>query len=404
MRAIAVHPGQPNSMHLRDIPEPEVSDVPEGRGVKVKVLRVGVDGTDKEINAAEYGAAPPGDDYLVTGHESFGRVVEVGPNVPTTIRPGTYVVASVRRPGSSVYGKIGLQDFTTDDVYYERGINLLHGYLTEYYVEDFQYVFPLPANLAEVGVLLEPTTVAEKGVNHAYAIQRRLKVWEPKSACVLGSGTVGLLTALVARLRGLELTVYSLPQKPYRNAELVEQLGGVYVSSQDATLAEVSAERGPFDLIFDATGFSPIVWEAAEVLGKNGVLVLASITGGERKAEINSDRINQSFVLGNKVMVGTVNAAPADFRSGVDDLIKAEALYPGWLSKLLTTPVKGLENYDEMIRRLTEDREGSIDWLCLPRYDSGSVFGRILDPAAGHWSITPTTAFTSDRRYLPGTL
>jgi threonine dehydrogenase-like Zn-dependent dehydrogenase len=357
MKAIAVHPGTPNSIHLRDVPEPQVSDVHDGRGVKVKVLRVGVDGTDKEINAAEYGAAPVGDEYLVTGHESFGVVVEVGPNVPTTIRPGTYVVASVRRPGSSVYGTIGLQDFTTDDVYFERGINLLHGYLTEYYVEDHQYVFPLPATLAEVGVLLEPTTVAEKGVNHAYEIQRRLKVWEPRSACILGSGTVGLLTALVARLRGLELTVYSLPRKPNRNAELIEELGGVYVSSQDSTLAEAAAERGPFDLMFDATGFSPIVWEAAEVLGKNGVLVLASITGGDRKVEINSDLINQGFVLGNKVMVGTVNASPNDFRTGVDDLIKAEAIYPGWLRKLLTHPIRGLENYDEMIRTLTESRD-----------------------------------------------
>src|SRR3954453_5107587 len=315
MKAIAVHPGQRDSIHLREIPEPHVTDIPEGRGVKVKVLRVGVDGTDKEINAAEYGAAPPGDEYLVTGHESFGQVVEVGPNVPTTIKPGTYVVASVRRPGSSIYGKIGLQDFTTDDVYYERGINLLHGYLTEYYVEDHQYVFPLPASLADVGVLLEPTTVAEKGVNHAYEIQRRLKVWEPRRAGLLGSGTVGLLTALVARLRGLELTVYSLPQKPNRNAELIEQLGGVYVSSQEQTLAQAAEARGPFDLMFYATGFSPIVWEAAEVLGKNGVLVLASITGGDRTTEINSDRINQGFVLGNKVMVGTVNASPHDFRT-----------------------------------------------------------------------------------------
>jgi threonine dehydrogenase-like Zn-dependent dehydrogenase len=206
-------------------------------------------------------------------------------------------------------------------------------------------------------VLLEPTTVAEKGINHAYEIQRRLKVWEPRRACILGSGTIGLLMGLAARLRGLELTVFSLPQKPYRNAELVEQLGGVYVSSQDTTLAEASAQRGPFDLIMDATGFSPIVWEAAEVLGKNGVLVLSSITGGERTAEIPSDRINQSFVLGNKVMVGTVNASPADFRSGVDDLIKAEALFPGWLAQLLTTPIHGLENYDDMIRALTEDRD-----------------------------------------------
>src|SRR6266542_311780 len=196
MKAIAVHPGQPDSMHLREISEPGVDDVPAGRGVKVKVLRVGVDGTDKEINAAEYGAAPPGDDYLVTGHESFGVVVEVGPNVPTTITPGSYVVASVRRPGSSIYGKIGLQDFTTDDVYYERGINLLHGYLTERYVEDARYIVRLPGSLAEVGVLLEPMTVAQKGVNQAYEIQRRLRVWEPRRAAVLGSGTIGLLAAL----------------------------------------------------------------------------------------------------------------------------------------------------------------------------------------------------------------
>src|ERR671931_668566 len=357
MKAIAVTPGKPDSIHLEEVPKPSLDAIPEGRGVLVRVLRVGVDGTDKEINAAEYGAAPPGDDFLIIGHENFGLVEEVGPNVPDTITPGTYVVASVRRPGSSIYGRIGLQDFTTDDVYYERGINLLHGYLTEYYVEDAQYVFPLPANLREVGVLLEPTTVAEKGVNHAFEIQRRLKVWEPRRACILGSGTVGLLTAMVARLRGLELTVYSLPQRPYRNADLVEQLGGVYVSSQDASLADVSADRGPFDLILDATGFSPIVWEAAEVLGKNGVLVLASITGGDRKAEINSDRINQGFVLGNKVMVGTVNASPNDFRTGVDDLIKAEALFPGWAKQLLTTPIDGLESYEEMMRALTEDRD-----------------------------------------------
>src|SRR5919198_213637 len=310
MKAIAVHPGKPNSMHLEDVPEPQVSEIPDGRGVKVRVLRVGVDGTDKEINAAEYGAAPEGYDYLITGHEGLGRVVEVGPNVPTTIRPGTLVVSTVRRPGHSLYDEIGLQDMTTDDVYYERGINLRHGYLTEYYVEDAQYVVPLPENLHEVGVLLEPLTVAEKAINQAFEIQRRLRVWKPTRAMVLGSGTIGLLTTLALRLR-----------------------------------------------VIEATGFSPLAFEAAQVLGKNGVLVLVSVTGGDRKVEVPSDAINQGFVLGNKVMVGSVNASPADFASGRDDLVKAEAIYPGWLSQLLTTPVLGLENYEQMLRELTENQD-----------------------------------------------
>src|SRR5437667_887132 len=109
MRAVAVYPGQANSVHLAEMAKPSAADVPLGRGAVVKVLRVGVDGTDKEINAAEYGAAPEGEDFLIIGHENFGVVEEVGPNVPDTIHPGGYVVASVRRPGSSIYGKIGLQ-------------------------------------------------------------------------------------------------------------------------------------------------------------------------------------------------------------------------------------------------------------------------------------------------------
>jgi threonine dehydrogenase-like Zn-dependent dehydrogenase len=357
MKAIAVYPGKPNSMHLEEVPMPKVTDIPDGRGVLVKVLRVGVDGTDREIGEAKYGEAPDGSDFLITGHENFGGVVEVGPNVPSVIRPGTYVVASVRRPGSSIYDRIGLQDMTTDDVYFERGINRRHGYLTEYYVEDAQYVVPLPDSLREVGVLLEPTTVAQKGINQAYEIQRRLRVWQPKRATVVGAGTIGLLATLALRLRGLEVVCYSRRQPPYLNSELIEALGARYVSSQGSTLLETAAHYGPFDIIFEATGFSPMVFAAAAALGKNGVLVLTSVTGGDTTVEVNADKINQGFVLGNKVMVGSVNASCADFESGVTDLIRAEALYPGWLKRLLTTRIAGLENYAEMLRALREERE-----------------------------------------------
>jgi threonine dehydrogenase-like Zn-dependent dehydrogenase len=254
MKAIAVYPGRPNTVHLAELPKPSVDEIPEGRGVLVRVLRVGVDGTDREINAAEYGAVPDGYDFLVIGHESFGQVVAVGPNV-TELRPGDYVVATVRRPVSSLYDQIGTYDMTTDDTYFERGINLRHGYLTEYYVD------------------------------------------------------------------------------------------------------------GPFDLIFEATGYSPIVFESMQVLGKNGVLVLASVTGGNHTVEVPADRINLEFVLGNKVMVGTVNANREYFELGVGDMAQAEAEYPCWLARLLTHPVRGLENYTELLDTLTTAK-GAIKVYC----------------------------------------
>src|SRR5215470_15149209 len=102
MKALSVVPGKPDSVHIADLPKPPLDQVPNGRGVLVKVLRVGVDGTDKEITTAEYGAAPPGYDFLVIGHEGFGQVESVGPNV-TELKLGDYVVATVRRPGKSIY-------------------------------------------------------------------------------------------------------------------------------------------------------------------------------------------------------------------------------------------------------------------------------------------------------------
>src|SRR5437667_3513149 len=232
MKAISVFPGKANSVHLADLTKPSVDEVADGRGVLVKVLRVGVDGTDKEINAAEYGAAPPGYEFLVLGHESFGRVEAVGPNV-TELQPGDYVVATVRRPGTSIYDQIGTNDMTTDDTYYERGINLRHGYLTEYYVDHVEFIVKVPMGLKEVGVLLEPTTVVEKGITQAYEIQRRLKVWRPRKAAVMGAGTIGLLATMVLRLRGLHDTTFARSTKPYLNANLIEELGARYISTKE---------------------------------------------------------------------------------------------------------------------------------------------------------------------------
>ncbi len=325
MKAVSVFPGKPDSVHLAEAPKPALDQIPNGRGVLVKVLRVGVDGTDKEINAAEYGAAPPGFDYLIIGHEGFGQVEAVGPSV-TELKPGDYVVATVRRPGKSIYDLIGTNDMTTDDTYYERGINLRHGYLTEFYVDDSEFIVKVPQGLKHVGVLLEPTTVVEKGIYQAYEIQRRLT-------------------------------------KPYLNADLIEELGARYLSTKDISINDGAKQHGPFDLILEATGNSGVVFDSMQALGKNGVLVLTSVTGGDKKIEIPADKINLDFVLGNKVMVGSVNANREYFELGVRDMSQAELEYPGWLGKLLTDPVKGLDNYQDLFKKLTSPN-GAIKVFC----------------------------------------
>lgn len=347
MKAIGITPGKAHSARLLDLPRPVLDEVPGGRGVLVQVLQVGLDGTDRELYLGEYGAAPEGDDYLILGHEALGVVREIGPAV-SGFTPGDLVVGTVRRPGGSIYDRIGRADLTTDAVYYERGINLLHGFLAEHYVEAPEFLVHVPAGLKYVAVLTEPMSVVQKGVEQAYEIQRRLQVWRPRRAAVMGAGPIGLLAALALRLRGLDVTVFARTVPPSLNARLVAEIGAHYLSTKETSVAD----SGPFDLIFEATGYSPLVFEAAHVLAPNGVLILSSVTSGNRSTEVASDRLNLEFVLGNKVMVGTVNASRAHFEAALADFARAEIAWPGWLSELLTHPVKSLDRYPDLFSQL----------------------------------------------------
>lgn len=348
MKAVAVTPKVKDSVRLVEMDEPRASDIPNGRGVLVEILRVGACGTDREISHAEYGTAPDGFDFLVLGHENFGRVAETGENVKE-LQKGDYVVATVRRPGKSFYDSIGEQDFTTDDEYFERGISRLHGFMAEFYTESADFLIKIPPAIREVAVLLEPLSIIEKGLKQASDIQERLKIWRPQTAAVLGTGSVGLLTVLALRLRGYEVHGFGKDKRDgYLNAELCEAIGATYDSTMETSVVDSIKKYGEYDLIFECTGFSPIVFDAMQSLNQNGVLILASVTGGERKTEVPSDKINQQFVLGNRVMFGTVNAGREHFEMGVKDLALAEAMYAGWLKRMLTHPVKGLENYPQV--------------------------------------------------------
>jgi threonine dehydrogenase-like Zn-dependent dehydrogenase len=351
MKAIGIAPRKAHAARLLTVPRPRLDDIGGGRGVLVKVLQVGVDGSDKDLYLGGCEAAPAGEDWLIPGHESLGRVVEVGPNV-TGLEPGAYVVATVCRPGTSLHDRIGEPDMSSDAVRLRRGLSLLHGFLAEYYVEDADYLVPVPARLREVAVLAEPMSIVQKGLWQAYEIQHRLKVWRPRQAAVLGAGSIGLLAALALRLRGLDVTALARTPKPNLNATLLETIGVRYESTREVPVADAASRFGPFDLVFEATGFSPLIFEAAQALAGNGVLILTSLTAGTRKTEVESDRLNRELVLGNKVMFGTVDAGRDHFEMALADFARAEMTWPGWLARLLTHPVRGLERYADLFGQL----------------------------------------------------
>jgi len=359
MKAVAVLPGKPNSVHLRDVPTPKLLEqphphvclIPEGRAVLVKVLQVGVDATDREINEALYGNAPPGGEHLVIGHECFGQVVEVGEKV-TDVKPGDYVSCTVRRPGGSLFDVIGRNDITSEEVYYERGINLCHGYLTEHFVDDAEYVVKVPQNLKHLGVLSEPASVCAKAIEQAFLAQHRLQVWQPKRAFVLGAGQIGLLATMMLKLRGIDVFTVATRPGPHLKSEIVEAYGATYVSTRQGTLADLARRVGKPDLIFEATGNSEVCFRAMEVLAHNGALIWTSITGGKHEVTVDAAKINLEWVLGNKLLVSSVNGNRRHFELGLQALSHGEHTYPGVTGKILTRPIAGLGGYAEMMKLL----------------------------------------------------
>jgi threonine dehydrogenase-like Zn-dependent dehydrogenase len=310
-------------MRVADVPAPERK--PDE--CLVRVLEVGICGTDRDMDAGGYGEAPPGSDYLIDGHESLGEVVE-GPR-----HKGELVVAMVRRPCPErcIACRTGRVDFCRSGNYEERGIRRLHGYLAEFYAESPAYLIHVPRELRKFAVLLEPMSVAQKALREVYAIQRRMP-WEPKRMLITGAGSIGTLAACIARLKGLAVVIYS--RGPSRGADhtIRAAIGAEYVSSDTKQLGDV----GLYDIALDATGFSPLAWGAAEVLDVNGILCMLSVTGGKKHIDIPSDALNDKFVLGNRVLFGSVNAAREDFENGVRDFVEIAKRWPGMMEYFIT--------------------------------------------------------------------
>jgi threonine dehydrogenase-like Zn-dependent dehydrogenase len=312
------------------------------------MLDIGICGTDKEICTFEYGTPPPGDDYLVIGHEALAEVVAAGSAVER-FRAGDLVVPSVRRPcphPGCLACRAGHQDYCYTGDFRERGIEQAHGYMAEHAVDQERYLNPVPPDLRDIAVLTEPLTIAEKALSQiTWMMQQRPPWLDPQtpgeergrglSALVLGIGPVGLLGAMVLASAGFTTYVYSRELPPSPRIDLVAAIGATYVSSQAATFADLAERIGNIDLVYEAVGHSHFALEALPVLGTNGIFVLTGVPGMQAFVEADPARLMRDMVLKNQVVLGTVNAGPDAFASALRNLDAFRRRWPAVVAALI---------------------------------------------------------------------
>jgi threonine dehydrogenase-like Zn-dependent dehydrogenase len=328
VKALVVEPGVAHSTRVEDL------DEPEGDGVLLRVLEVGVCGTDREISEGLFGVAPDDGKQLVIGHESLAEVVRDGGG----FSKGDLVCATVRRScGHCIACGEGAPDSCLTGDYSERGITRLDGFACELVLEDPDHLVPIPRSLGRLAVLAEPTSICTRGVRHALTIGAR-QPWEPKRALVTGAGAVGLLSTMLLRLEGMDVWVASLEP----SSAIADALGAHYVSTETTDLAEL----GPFDIVVEAAGNAQLMLDALGLLGRSGVACLLGIDGREGRAHIENKVIGVDAVLENRVLVGSVNAHRDDWVTGVEALDRARQQFPGALEELIGLRVP-LDRFEE---------------------------------------------------------
>jgi threonine dehydrogenase-like Zn-dependent dehydrogenase len=347
MRALTTLPLTDGSLAVTEVPDPVA-----GAGeLLVDGLAVGVCGTDKEIAAGEYGWAPPGQERLVIGHESLGRVREAPSG--SGFSTGDLVVGVVRRPdpepcGACAHGEF---DMCRNGRYTERGIKELDGFASEQWVVEADYALKLDDRLVDVGMLMEPTTVVAKAWEQVERIGGR--AWfEPRSVLVTGGGPIGLLAALLGSQRGLEVHVLdrvTAGPKP----RLVHDLGGTYHHSD---IEEVMRRVQP-DVVIEATGVPQLVLGAMGGTSAYGITVLTGVSTGGRKLPVDPGSLNRSLVLENDVVVGSVNANLRHYGLAAEALARADL---GWLERLVSRRVP-LADFAQAFEAQDEDVKVVVD-------------------------------------------
>lgn len=334
MRALAVIPGSKDSLSLLDLPDPATEEGP----VLVEGLAIGLCGTDVEIVSGAYGAAPPGQNHLVLGHENLGRVREPAGD----LREGDLVVGIVRRPDPVPCAAcaVGEWDMCRNGQYTEHGIKGLHGFGRELWRGPPDAMVKLPLELADTGVLLEPTTIVAKAWEQITRIGQRA-FHDPQVAVVTGAGPVGLLAAMIGVQRGLEVHVFDQVTEGLKPV-LVAQLGATY---HHETLPQSGLAP---DVTIECTGVPSVVVDVISSAGTDAIACLTGVSNVGSSLPFDVGGWNRKAVLQNDVVFGTVNANRRHYEAAVQALQTAD---PVWLARLITRRVPLADFADAFARR-----------------------------------------------------
>jgi threonine dehydrogenase-like Zn-dependent dehydrogenase len=324
MRAVAMFPKE-KAIRVVDRPAAKIE---RDRQIRLRMLEVGVCGTDHEIARFEYGIPPAGEPYLVMGHESLAEVVEVRDG--SRLKPGDLVVTTVRRPCGRPECRPchhDRPDYCVTGAYTERGIKGRHGFMTDEVIDDDKNMHFVPRSLAEVAVLTEPLTIAEKGLLELDSVLKRMPWVDPARAekrgmngVVLGAGPVGLLGALALLVRGFDTWVYSRESASSERAAWVKAVGARYICSADLPVGELSKQIANVDLIYEATGSAGLAFAAMGSMGANGIFIFTGVPGHTTPISFDGEIAMRDLVLKNQVLYGTVNAGPPAFDAAIADL------------------------------------------------------------------------------------
>jgi threonine dehydrogenase-like Zn-dependent dehydrogenase len=319
MQGLVTRPGVGGSTRVADVPDVR----PEAGQVSLRVLEVGVCGTDREISEGVFGLPPEDADELVLGHEMLGVVDADG----SSFSRGDLVTATVRRSCAHCRAcEEGSPDSCLTGDYSERGITRLDGFARELVAEDASQLIPIPPSLGRLGVLAEPTSICERAIRHARTIGGR-QPWELERALVVGAGAIGILSTFLLRLAGVE--VWTAGLEPH--VELVDVSGARYVSTNDVALDALRDEVGGFDLVISAVPDAQLMADSLGLLRRSGVACLLGIDGRDRKVTIDGPVIGIDAILENRVLFGSVNAHRQDWLAGVAALDQARERWPGAL-------------------------------------------------------------------------